>query len=609
MSLSYSGVYVFGDSLVDPGNALKLAETYDSLPFTSLPEGAPTAAKGYYKGRFTDGYTFADLLSNKFVGVPTKPVFPFGFEDPYLGISFKFLSDPSGKNLNFAYGGAQIRKGDEAVPDMGDQTAAFDDAVDGDADPNALYLFAFGANDVHDLVPKSGVWVDEATAIAILTRHADEWIEEINDVIAMGAKNVLGLGVPDIGIQPEYNGTPNETQRRAVATHYAEILDQLIRDRLGQIDSSQFQYVSFTDMAATVLGEMAQIYPTGIYPLNTSSLVFFDDVHPTAQLHAIAAGYMLDQLPGSDAGEVFPASAPSTKLSGSISAVGEVDKLVFALAANTTYSFDMLGISSGKLPGMASWQVLADPKLRLVAPDASAVSDDDGGIGLDSHLQFTTAAAGTYTLELSGVGAMTGAYSLRAANQAVQNDIYTINNAATLVIESAGGGNDQVLTSVSYTLRAGAWVEALATTNVNGTTAINLTGNEVAQSLVGNSGRNVLDGGAGADQLSGKAGADTFAFTTVLGAGNVDTILDYNARDDTIRLDDAVFTALSTGTLSRNYFYSGTAAHDADDRIIFDPATHKLYYDPDGAGGQAAVEFADVYGSNLRLTYADFVVV
>src|SRR5215212_889647 len=296
MSVSYSGVYVFGDSLVDPGNALKLAETYDSLPFTSLPEGAPTAAKGYYKGRFTDGYTFADLLSNKFVGVPTKPVFPFGYEDPFLGISFKFLSDPSGKNLNFAYGGAQIRKGDEAVPDMGDQPAAFDDAVDGHADPNALYLFAFGANDVHDLVPKTGAWVDEATAIAILVRHADEWIEEINDVIAMGAKNVLGLGVPDIGIQPEYNGTPNEAERRAVATHYAEILDQLIRDRLGQINSSQFHYVSFTDMAATVLGEMAQIYLTGIYPLNTSSLVFFDQVHPTAQLHAIAAAYLLDQL-------------------------------------------------------------------------------------------------------------------------------------------------------------------------------------------------------------------------------------------------------------------------------------------------------------------------
>ena len=118
MSVAYSGVYVFGDSLVDAGNALKLAQTYDYFPFTDLPSGAPTADKGYYKGRFTDGYTFADLLSNKFIGVPTKPVFPFGYDDPYLGISFGFFSDPSGKNLNFAYGGGQIRQGDEAVPDM-----------------------------------------------------------------------------------------------------------------------------------------------------------------------------------------------------------------------------------------------------------------------------------------------------------------------------------------------------------------------------------------------------------------------------------------------------------------------------------------------------------
>jgi hypothetical protein len=109
MAASYSGVYVFGDSLVDAGNALQLAQTYDYFPFTSLPNGAPTSAKGYYKGRFTDGYTYADLISNKFIGVPTKPIFPFGYDDPYLGFSFGFFSDPSGNNLNFGYGGAQIR--------------------------------------------------------------------------------------------------------------------------------------------------------------------------------------------------------------------------------------------------------------------------------------------------------------------------------------------------------------------------------------------------------------------------------------------------------------------------------------------------------------------
>ena len=126
--MAYSGVFTFGDSLVDSGNALKLAETVDDFPFVSLPNGAPTSAKGYYSGNFTNGWTFADLISNKYLGVWTKSIFPFGFNDP-LGI----YGDPSGNNLNFAYGGAQIRQGGEVVPDMDDQTDAYRDAVDGDA--------------------------------------------------------------------------------------------------------------------------------------------------------------------------------------------------------------------------------------------------------------------------------------------------------------------------------------------------------------------------------------------------------------------------------------------------------------------------------------------
>ena len=608
MVASYSGVYVFGDSLVDVGNALKLAQTYDYFPFTSLPSGAPTTDKGYYKGRFTDGYNFADLISNKYIGAVTKPVFPFGYDDPFLGISFGFFSDPDGKNLNFAYGGAQIRQGSEAVPDMDDQTDAFKDAVDGDADPNALHLFAFGANDLHDLVPRTGAWPDEATALAKLTDLADEWIEEVNDVVGMGARNILALGVPDIGIQPDYNGTVNEAQRRAVATHYAELLDGLIRDRLDEIHAPGFHYVSFTEMADSVLSNLSALYPTGLFPLNNSSIVFFDRVHPTAELHALAAAYLIDTLNGSSPGETIRLSAPDLKLGGSIAGVGEVDKLTLSLAANTTYTVEMLGISSGKLPGLASWQLLADPKLRLISPDGVALSDDDGGLGLDARLHFTTGSAGNYTLELSGVGMLTGSYSLQAQNHSIQDDTYSVSNGSTLIIEGMNGGIDQLLASVSYALTAGAWVEKLATSNVNGTSSINLTGNEIGQTLTGNAGRNVIDGGGGVDQLWGKAGADTFAFTTAL-SGGVDSVMDFNARDDTIGLENQVFTALPTGTLNKSAFYAGISAHDADDRIIYDAASHRLFYDPDGTGAQASILFAELYGSNLRLTNADFVIV
>ena len=117
--MGYSGVFVFGDSLVDAGNALKLAQWYGGLPFTDLPDGAPTASLGYFQGRFSDGYNFADLISNKTIGVVTKTIFPYFFEDPWLGIKIApWASDPNGSNLNFAYGGAQIRQGDEVVPDL-----------------------------------------------------------------------------------------------------------------------------------------------------------------------------------------------------------------------------------------------------------------------------------------------------------------------------------------------------------------------------------------------------------------------------------------------------------------------------------------------------------
>ena len=82
----------------------------------------------------------------------------------------------------------------------------------------------------------------------------------------------------------------------------------------------------------------------------------------------------------------------------------------------------------------------------------------------------------------------------------------------------------------------------------------------------GGSGNDSLYGGAGLDQLLGGSGYDSFVFNTALDpAANVDQILDFSTIYDTIRLDDAIFTALAgTGTLSSAAFHTGAAAHDAD---------------------------------------------
>ena len=143
---SFSGVYVFGDSLVDPGNALKAAKFLDSLPFTSTPDRAPTPDKGYFQGRFSDGYNFADLISNKLLLQATGTTFPYGFEDPVLGIPITIGGRPSGNNLSFAYGGAQAIRGSELVPDLDEQTDAYRHWPSGD--PNALYIVTMGGNDI-----------------------------------------------------------------------------------------------------------------------------------------------------------------------------------------------------------------------------------------------------------------------------------------------------------------------------------------------------------------------------------------------------------------------------------------------------------------------------
>jgi Ca2+-binding RTX toxin-like protein len=189
------------------------------------------------------------------------------------------------------------------------------------------------------------------------------------------------------------------------------------------------------------------------------------------------------------------------------------------------------------------------------------------------------------------------------------NDMYFVDNAGDRIMEAAGQGNDRIFAATSYTLGAGVEVEMMTTTDNAGTAALNLTGNELANAILGNAGANILDGKGGADALAGMAGADSFAFTTALGGGNVDRIVDFSSADDTIRLDDAVFTQLGgLGALNPNAFVTGNAAGDANDRIVYDAASGQLFYDADGNGAGAAVLFATLQGAPA-LNASDFLVI
>jgi uncharacterized protein len=230
--------------------------------------------------------------------------------------------------------------------------------------------------------------------------------------------------------------------------------------------------------------------------------------------------------------------------------------------------------------------------------EAAATAINLTGNELDNYV---TGNAGANTID-GGAGGVDQLWGRQG------DDSYLVDSDDT-VVEYAGHGYDIVYARASHTLSAGFEIEVLGTVDNTASTAIDLTGNELSNFVTGNAGDNVIDGGAGSDFLHGRGGADTFAFTTALGATNVDEILDFVSGTDKIGLDDAIFAGIGTpGSFDANAFVAGSAAADADDRIIYDQATGQLFYDADGNGAGAAVLFGLVSGLP-SLTATDFTVI
>jgi Ca2+-binding RTX toxin-like protein len=107
-----------------------------------------------------------------------------------------------------------------------------------------------------------------------------------------------------------------------------------------------------------------------------------------------------------------------------------------------------------------------------------------------------------------------------------------------------------------------------------------------------------------------------FVFDTTLNKRtNLDKIVDFKVRDDSIWLDNAIFTKLGTSgsdarpaQLKQGYFAIGDKAKDRNDYIVYDKAKGVLYYDADGSGAGKQVEIATL-SKNLPMTYRDFFVI
>ncbi|HZH50332.1 MAG TPA: calcium-binding protein [Microvirga sp.] len=136
------------------------------------------------------------------------------------------------------------------------------------------------------------------------------------------------------------------------------------------------------------------------------------------------------------------------------------------------------------------------------------------------------------------------------------------------------------------------------------------TGND---RLFGDRGNDQLWGNAGKDVMTGGRGKDAFVFDTKPNKKtNLDTVKDYNVRDDSVWLDNAIFKKLggrgsvdSPAKINKAFFQVGERADDRNDYLIYNKKTGILYYDADGSGGGRQVEIAK-FSKNLKMSANDF---
>ncbi len=209
--------------------------------------------------------------------------------------------------------------------------------------------------------------------------------------------------------------------------------------------------------------------------------------------------------------------------------------------------------------------------------DIASYADASAAVTVNLATGRATGAAGADTL--AGVeGVLGGAANDSILGDGLANTLWGANGADTL----DGGQGDDVL-----------------------------SGDAGDDLILGNVGSDTILGGAGNDVINGGTGSDNFIFSAAIGAPNVDTIQFYSVSDDTILLDDAVFSTIGAAgtTLAVGAFMTGAAATSISHRIIFDSATGALFYDADGSGAAAAVQFATLTGISGSISNAEFLII
>jgi phospholipase/lecithinase/hemolysin len=531
VSVGFSDVIMFGDSLSDTGNALAIGEF---PPIKPIPP--------YYDGRYSNGPVWVEQLAS------------------HLGLAGPAPSELGG--TNYAFGGAETGSGASWMntPNMAEQVADYLGANT----PSGYELFVIwgGANDLFEKLANAELPPDPSVPVLNLAQH-------IGALALAGAETFLVPNLPPLGETPWISAFPDEIRDGindwtiGYNLWLAATVDQLesiLPITIYEFDSyGLFMQVmadpgsyGFTNVTDAAYDEYTQV----LVP-NPDEYVYWDGVHPTTRGHQVLADAAFTQIasqpPASDTANVTVTvhdvtTPPEAGVDGPATAVPG-QPLTFALsasdsssadqAADFVYNVDWNGDGSdvqsvvGPAAGVTLEHVYRAPEAKTICVTAT---DQDGDTGSAvSHAldvqQVTLIDGDLYvggTLRSDWISFQTdcrGRIHVQVNNQ--RFGPFDLADDARL---SAFGqdGNDWIwapwvaLAAEFYGGAGNDWL-------VGGRAGDLLAGGEGNDCLFGGPGNDVLRGGAGNDWLFGQLGHDELdgeeGFDLLFGGPGLDVLL------------------------------------------------------------------------------------
>lgn len=233
------------------------------------------------------------------------------------------------------------------------------------------------------------------------------------------------------------------------------------------------------------------------------------------------------------------------------------------------------------------------------------IKNIEGVIGGSAGDKLTGDKYGNYFLGLAGKDTVDGGKGFDRVEfyDKTKKVAVTLNGSKEVIVKVNGKSEDRIKNIEGVT---------------GGQAGDKLTGDSAANWLDGDSGNDTLSGGAGNDTLvggygknvlTGGSGADRFDFLhKVEGSTNFSSIKDFKINTDKIGLSQLAFASLGT-SVSKGELAFGTSAKDANDYLIYDRKTGKLYYDSDGSGGEEAKDLIAIFSNKAAIDHKDFMIV